>query len=128
MFKFLGVLAKHRQNGIQLFSFFNEGVQLRNIHAYFCIRREIMTIFTRVFSPSRRRYYTNIEVIFSNISKRNNDYSDTLDFRKDERGRSRFSFWRSLITNPQCLYIYDQVQRRGIVHQNINFEILDDFT
>ncbi len=44
-------------------------------------------------------------LLFSDISERNNDYSDTLDFRRSEWGRwgwSRFSFWRSLITNPPC--------------------------
>ncbi len=40
--------------------------------------------------------------------ERNNDYSDTLDFRRGECGRwgwSRFSFWRSLITNPRAVNI-----------------------
>ncbi len=39
--------------------------------------------------------------VFSDISERNNDYSGILDFG-GKWGWSGFSFWRSLITNPQC--------------------------
>ncbi len=48
-------------------------------------------------------------VFFSDISERNKDYFDTLDFRRGDWGRwvwSRFSFWRSLITNPQCCWMF----------------------
>ncbi len=39
--------------------------------------------------------------IFSDISERNNDYSDTMTKEGGEWGWSHFLFWRSLITNPQ---------------------------
>ncbi len=52
------------------------------------------------FSESYQDFYL---FFFSDISEWNNDYSDTLDFR---RGWSRFSFWRFLITNPQCKYTH----------------------
>ncbi len=43
---------------------------------------------------------------FSDISEQNNDYSDTLDFRRERVGEvgvvTLFVLERSLITNPQC--------------------------
>ncbi len=46
-------------------------------------------------------------VIFSDISERSNDYSDTPNFRRGRCGWSCFSFCRSLIINQQCvIYIY----------------------
>ncbi len=50
---------------------------------------------------------TNFAKFFSNISERNNDYSDTHDFRRGECewgrwGWSRFPPWRFLIMNLQC--------------------------
>ncbi len=42
--------------------------------------------------------------LLSDILERNNDYSGTLHFRRDEWGKvgGGHIFWRSLITNPQC--------------------------
>ncbi len=58
-----------------------------------------------------RDIFFKVEWIFSDISEQNNDYSDTLDFRRGGWGWSRFSFCRSLITwlrirNVNILYIY----------------------
>ncbi len=61
---------------------------------------------TNLSSRHLHRLETEVEMwdgdplIFSDFSERNNDYSDTLDFRRGEWGWSRFSFWRSLIINP----------------------------
>ncbi len=57
---------------------------------------------------------------FSDISERNNDYSD---IRHSSRGRMGlvggiiFSFWRSLIINPQCRDTFSETMGKGEIGQ-----------
>ncbi len=59
---------------------------------------------------------------FNDISEWNNNYSDTLDFRRGNWGWSCFSFKGSLITNPQYYSVfYIWVLSRGPIWSRWNY-------